>query len=148
MSSKSLVEVADRKSRLRATLFAFATLAFLVVQVVTHPVFDNEPYSHGWRYYAWAFNAVLLLICLGGGGGFMNAPRLRALIHDEVAREHNRTACKAGFWISMLTALGVYCVPAWQSLSGRQATYLVITIGTSTAMLAFAWLEYRSHGDA
>src|SRR5215212_1354931 len=122
MSSKSLVEVADRKSRLRATLFAVATVVFLVVQVITHPVFENEPYSHGWRYYAWAINAVLLLMCLGGGGGFMNRPQLRALIQDEVARENNRTACKVGFWISMLTAVVIYVVPAWQSLCSRQAT--------------------------
>ena len=48
----------------------------------------------------------------------------------------------------MLTAFLIYVVPAWQSLNGRQVTYLIVTIGASTALLTFAWLELRSHRDA
>lgn len=146
--SKSLVEAADRKSRLRAILFGFATLVFLFVQVITHPVFDNEAYSHGWRYYSWAFNVALLLACLGGGGGLMNRPQLRALINDDVARSHYQTACKVGFWIAMVVGLGLYGVPAFTALSGKQVGYLIVTLASAGALLTFSWLEYRAHNDA
>jgi hypothetical protein len=148
MSPESLVEVADRKSRLRAVLFAVATIVFLFVQVITRPAFSTGSYAHGWRMYAWAVNAAVLLLLLGGGGGFMNRAPLRALLNDEVAQSHYRTACKAGFWIAMLCGLVLYVVPAFASFTGHQVSYVVVSLGTVTALLTFAWLEYRSHGDA
>ena len=147
MSQKSEIEVADRKSRQRAILFGWATGVFLFVQVITHPVFGSEPYAQGWRRYAWVLNAVLLLMLLGGGGGIMNPPRLRALINDDVARENNRTACKVGFWVAMLSALVLYIVPGFQTLSGAQVSYLVVTLAAGVALLTFSWLEYRAHSD-
>lgn len=148
MSQKSEIEVADRKSRQRSILFAWATGVFLFVQVITHPVFGSgEAYSHGWRRYAWALNAVLLLMLLGGGGGIMNSPRLRALINDEVAKENYRTACKVGFWIAMVCALALYVIPAFQGLTGAQVSYLVVTLAAGPALLTFSWLEYRAHSD-
>jgi len=148
MSPKSVIEVADQKSRLRAILFAVATLVFIAVQFLTHPVFDNEPYAHGWRQYAWLLNIVLLLACLGGGGGIFNPRQLRELINDDVARSNYRAACKIGFWLAMLAGLVLYSVPPFQSLSGRQVSYLVVSIAASAALLVFAWLEYRAHADA
>ena len=147
MSSRSLVELADRKSRQRAVLFGVAAVIFLVVQVITRPAFATGSYAHGWRLYGWAFNAALLLMLLGGGGG-LNTTQLRALIHDEVARSHNRSACKAGFWMAMLAALALYVVPWFQSFTGHQVSYVVLTLGTATALLTFAWLEFRSHVHA
>jgi len=148
MVTKSLVDVADRKSRLRAVLFGFAALVFLMIQFITHPVFGADEYAHGWRLYAWLVNAVLLLMCLGGGGGFANSRPLRALIHDEVAQSHNRTACKAGFWVAMLCAVVLYAVPAFQSFTGLQVSYVIVTLSTVTALLTFSWLEFRSHANA
>jgi hypothetical protein len=148
MSPKSAVEIADQKSRLRAILFAFATVVFIGVQILTHPAFNTAAYTHGWRSYAWAFNAALLLLCLGSGGGVLNPIQIRALINDEVAQLHNRRACTVGFWMSMVTALVTYCIPSMQSFTGHQVAYLVVTIGASSALLTFAWLEYRAHADA
>jgi hypothetical protein len=147
MSPRSEIEVADRKSRQRSILFAWATVVFLFVQVITHPAFSGEAYAHGWRRYAWALNAVLLLMLLGGGGGIMNSPRVRALINDDVAKENNRTACKVGFWVAMLCALALYVIPAFQSFTGAQVSYLVVTLGAGAALLTFSWLEYRAHSD-
>jgi protein-S-isoprenylcysteine O-methyltransferase Ste14 len=119
MSSQSMVDLADHKSRLRATLFGAATLVFLGVQVLTHPPFFNEAYSHGWRMYAWAFNAALLLVCLGSGGGVFNRRELRTLIQDDVARRNNRIACTVGFWIAAISGLALYAIPGFQSFTGH-----------------------------
>ena len=148
MAADSMVELADRKSRLRARLFTVATLIFIGVQVLTHPVFGAGEYSHGWRLYAWLFNIGLLLLCLGGGGGFANSPGLRALIHDDVARANQKTACSLGFWVAMAVAIGLLAVPALRGLTAIQFGYLVISSSASIALLAFAWLESRAHAGA
>src|SRR4051812_12930488 len=113
MAAKSVVELADHKSRLRSVLFAVAGGAFLLVQILTHPAFNGEAYSHGPRKYAWAFNAALLLLLMASGGGFMNNVQLRALINDEIAQANNRRACVAGFWVAMLGSLLLYVVPTF-----------------------------------
>ena len=146
--SNSLIDIADRKSRKRALLFAVATVIFLAVQIVTRPNFTEGEYSHGWRLYAWAFNAALLLLCLGGGGGFMNSKQIRALIHDDVARTNNRIACTAGFWVAMVSALATFVIPGFQGMTGLQVGYIVVTLSASAALLAFSWLEFRAHADA
>lgn len=148
MPSSSLIEIADRKSRQRAMLFALAAVIFLFVEILTHPAFDNAAYAHGWRAYAWAFNALLLLLCLGGGGGILNSTQIRALIQDDVAISNNRAACTLGFWVAMITGLVLYCLPAFQWFSGRQVCFVVVTLATTSAMLRFSWLEYRAHADA
>jgi hypothetical protein len=148
MSPKSLIELADRKSRLRAPLFAAATLVFLFAQILTHPPFAGAQYSHGWRAYAWAFNVALLLLCLGGGGGYLNSRALRALIQDEVARRNNRAACTVGFWVAAILSLALYTIPRFQAFTGQQVAWIVVTLSSSAALLAFSWLEHRAHSDA
>jgi hypothetical protein len=148
MTSKSLVEAADRKSRMRAAVFAAGTLVFLLVQVMTRPPFETAEWAQGWRLYAWMANAVLLLACLATGGGLVGNQRIRALINDEVSRNNYRTACIVGFWVVMITGLVTYVVPALQSLTGDQSMYLVVTLGTVTSLLTFSWLELRAHADA
>jgi hypothetical protein len=147
MVAKSVIELADRKSKLRAILFALAGGSFLLVQFLTHPAFAGDAYTHGWRKAAWAFNAGLLLLLMASGGGIMHNVQLRALINDEIAQANNRRACVAGFWMAMILALVLYLVPAFNNLTGAQATYVIITAGTSVAVLMFAWLEYRSHAE-
>ena len=147
MAAKSVVELADRKSRVRAILFAAATVTFIAVQVVVQPLFDAE-YSTGWRMYAWVVNVALLLVCLASGGGLANRRVVRDLINDEVAQSNYRMACKLGFWVAMVSALAIYVVPEWRALTGGQVAYVVVSISASAALLMFSWLELRSHADA
>lgn len=144
MSSKSVVELADRKSRLRAVLFATAALMFVLVQVITRPSFDPVS-STGWRLYAWAVNAVFLMLCLGTGGFLGNKREVRALMNDELAGLHYQRACTWGFWVALVAGLAVFNVPSLRGLSGQQASYLVVTPSLSIAVLLFSWWEYRSH---
>ena len=148
MAANSAVEIADRKSRQRAILFAFATLVFLGVQVLVHPMFGNPEYATGWRMYSWTFTIALLLMCLGGGGGWANPKPVRDLINDEVARNNYRTACKQGFWAAMVLGLAIYVVPEARAWTGGQVAYVLVSVPASVAMLAFSWLELRSHADA
>lgn len=147
MKSQNVVEFADRISRKRALGTAVATGVFLMLQLVARPVFRSDSWASGWRAYAWVLNAALLLLLLLPIGGFVWGRRVRTLVNDDVSREHARTAAAAGFWVAVVIALVLYALPAAQSLSGREAAYLVVTPTTGVALLAFAWLESRAHRD-
>ena len=148
MSSKSLVEIADRRSRVRARIFAAGTLVFLSVQFITMPGFGSGENNHGWRAYMWMVNAVLLLLCLGTGGGLLTNRKVRALVNDEVSRSNYHRACMLGFWVAMVAGLALYAVPAWQAFTGHQVAYIIVTLTTVVALLKFSWLEHRAHDDA
>jgi hypothetical protein len=147
MSLKSAVDVADRKSRLRAVLFGAATVIFLIVQLITRPAFSTADYAHGWRQYAWALNAVALLICFSFGSGIFNSTQVQALMNDDVARSNYRTASVVAFWLSVLSAILLFIVPSFETLSGKQVSYLITTIATAAALLTFSWLEIKSHKE-
>ena len=104
MVDTQLVELADRHSRKRALIAILAAVALLGVQFVARPrAFGGG--SHGTSIDLWAMNAILLLAVLATGGGLLNRPGVRALVHDDLSRGHLRTAVLAGYWVSMGLAL-------------------------------------------
>ena len=128
MDSHHEIEIADRISRRRVLGMTLAALAFLGVQIVARPVFRSDGYgASGWRAYAWAFNATLLLLLLLPVGGYLFGRRVRALINDEVSRSNSRAATAAAFWLAMLMALVAYVLPPSVGLTAREAAYLVVT---------------------
>jgi hypothetical protein len=147
MPPQNVVEVADRISRKRALGTALAAGAFLIIQAIVHPVFRSDYGLTGFRSYMWAINAAALLLFLLPLGGVAWGRRVRALVNDDISRHHARSGEVAGFWTAMIVALGVYVLPVGQSLTAREATYLVVTPATGAALLVFAWLEARAHRD-
>src|SRR3982751_6599503 len=133
MSPENITEVADRISRKRALGTALAAGAFLIIQAIVHPVFRAEYGASGPRAYMWAINAAALLLFLLPLGGVVWGRRVRALVNDDISRDHARTGEAAGFWTAMIIALAVYMLPVGQSLTAREATYLVVTHATGVA---------------
>jgi len=150
MESRNLVEIADRNSRKRAIIVAAAAIVFVAGQAMGGPAFTDtaDRALHNMRTGAWALNVVLLLAFLATGGGLLNNPQIRALVNDEVSRANYRTSIVAGFWVAMTSALVLYLVPAFATLTGRQTLYLVLTLSVAVASLSFAYLELRAHRDA
>ena len=148
MKPQNVVEFADRIARKRAAGAALATTIFLAIQIVARPVFRDDAYgAAGPRGYMWAINVAALLLLLLPAAGFVWGARVRALVNDEISRANSRTAAAAGFWVAMLTGLAVYALPAARGLSAREVSYLVVTLGTSAALLTFAGLEVRALRD-
>jgi len=148
MTQHDAIETADRLSRRRPLGFALAALSFLAVEIIVRPVFRSDGYAaSGWRAYAWPVNAALLLCMLLPLGGAFWGARVRALVNDEVARMHARTATAAGFWLAMIVALGMYVLPATQGFTAREVIFLIVTPATGLTLLAFAWLEARANRD-
>ena len=149
MQSKTPVEIADRVSRRRAGGVAAATAVFLLVQVVAHPFFVGAPdTAHRAKLDMWAINAGVLLLLLATGGGLLLNRQVRVLVNDEVSRSHYRTAVGVGYWVAMVTVMGLYVLSGFKSVTGREAVYLIVTSSVAVALLAFSYLEYRAHRSA
>ncbi|HEX6575665.1 MAG TPA: hypothetical protein VF042_11915 [Gemmatimonadaceae bacterium] len=145
----SNVEVADKASRKRAIAVAIAAIVFLMIQVVTRPVFNPLPETaHLSKVIMWAINAGALLLLLMTGGGLMQRKEIRTLIHDEVSRNNSRSAIVFGYWIAMAIAIAVYVAAGIKPVSAREAVYLIVTPSVGIALLSFSWLELRAHSDA
>ena len=149
MKPSDQIAKADRIARLRPPLFAFCGAYFGLLQLGLHPYFDrlSDPSLH-WRAYAWVFNSALILAILAMGGGFLNRTAISRLVNDEVSRLNSRRAINGGFWTAMATALAIYLVPMDRTPTARQSIYIIVSVATTFAMLAFAWLEHRANRDA
>jgi hypothetical protein len=144
---KTPVDLADHYSRKRAILFALMA-AVLVLQAVLRQSGSSEvPSDRGVRGVLWCVTAVALLGVLATGGWLLRHRDVRGLLNDELSQSHRRTGIMAGFWAAMTAALGLYIVPAFGALSGRDAAYLIVTVGLVFSLLTFAYLEHRSEAD-
>jgi MFS family permease len=140
METRSAVEIADRLSRKRAVLIALAAVAFAVAQLLaTRPQIGE--------LVLWCWSLVLLLL-IATGGGLLHQTKIRALMNDEVSRDHYRTAVAAGFWAAMVVALVFFWLPGVETHTARAAIQFIVTIGVTAALLVFAYLELRAHRDA
>lgn len=150
MPSATTVDLADRYSRKRAMIVAAAALAFIIIHVIFRPLAFGGPDSarHANTEIMWAINAVVLLACLATGGGILNSRQIRSLVNDEVAQSNYRSAVVAGYWVAMTTAMGLYVIPGFARITGRDAVWAIVTAGISVALLTFSYLEYRAHRDA
>jgi len=150
METKSPVEIADRNSRKRAIIVAAAAIIFVAGQALGRIEFRSQP-DHGLymsRSIMWSVNVILLLAFLATGGGVLTRREIRELVNDEVSRMNYKTSVVAGFWVAMTVALVIYLFPAFATLTGKQAVYLVVTSTVAVASAVFAYLELRAHRDA
>lgn len=150
MPSQSPVDVADRLSRKRAWFMGFATIFFIITEVLNGPHFAVQPGDGVGRRWGWALFAVVLLLNLGTGGGLLLGREVRRLINDQVWAANRNKALATGYWMGMIVALAVYMVVLYGvvAISAMQALHIVVTASVATAMFAFSSLELRAHRDA
>jgi len=149
MQPETTVELADRVSRKRAIGVAAAGLAYLIVQVVARPFFvGGADIDRRVRIDFWGINAIALLLLLATGGGLINSRKVRALVNDEVSRDHYKSAIIAAHWVAMTIAMALYFIPRFSTITAREAIYAVVTPSIIVATLVFSYLELRAHRDA
>lgn len=147
MAPKSPVELADRFSRKRAWLIA-ATAVVFMLNVAGRIWLDRLGDASSSTVDWWLIHAVIMLAIVATGGGLLIRPGVRALMNDEVTKTHFATAMITGFWVAMVTAIGIYVIPSLRDLSGLMVIRVVVTTSVSIALFVFAWLEIRAHRDA
>ena len=135
------VEGAERKARGRAILMAMAAaiLALNAVLVMGDPNYAGPT----WRGTVWVFLELAWLLLLANGGGLRLRGRMRELLNDELSQQNRSSAYAWGFVMTHLSALGLYLVSWSWEIGLADAIRLATSAGLATALLRFAWLEWK-----
>ena len=135
------VEMAERKSRLRALgyLFLAALTCAVMVLVQRKPEIDFTQGLWLGLLFGCAINLLPIKRWLRP-----NSPVFR-LVDDEGAREHRRISCTIGFWASVLVSIVFGFMSHFNpAIGGGEVGQIVATAGIVSAMIVFAILELRA----
>jgi hypothetical protein len=146
--TESDFETADRLSRRRAWLLPVLAILFLSGQAIyaLGPHWSSRLVDQ-LKVAAWLLWAAALLFLLATGGAPFRSRQVRALLDDETTRQHRARAYAAGFWIAMVTAMGIYLLTAFDGVKPRESIHIIVTAAIAGALLTFGTLEHRAHRD-
>src|SRR3954447_3543687 len=97
---------------------------------------------------AWLVLSVVLLAGLATKGFWLEPKEVRDLIDDENTRANRNEAMRWGFLFAMATAIGVYILTMFDTVTGREATHIIMSFGIAAAILRWGMLERRAHRGA
>jgi len=135
------VESAERTARGRAAIMtlAAATLLLNAVLVIGDPKYA-EP---SWRGGTWILVTLAWLFLLANGGGLRLRGRMRELLNDELSIQNRGKAYAWGFVATLLAGVAIYLAAWSRDISVADALRLTTAAGLATALLRFAWLEWK-----
>lgn len=146
----STVEQADRLSRRRARMMPVLAMIFIAQQASFFAA-EAEKASDVVRtvghvkFGAWLVFSLVLLAALYTGGFWLRPRAVRALMEDEVTRDHRAKALSLGFLVAILTGIALYLVDMIEPMTSRVAIHLIVTLGIAAALIRFGLLERRVH---
>ena len=135
------VDIAERKSRMRALGFLFlaALTSAVMVWVRLHPDVD---FTQG-LWFGLLFGCALNLLPIKRWMRPNSA--VNRLLEDEGVRENRRTSCTAGFWTAIAAAILLGMRSHFDpGISGEEVGEFVATASIVVAMIVFAMLELRA----
>ncbi|MFL6721128.1 MAG: hypothetical protein ACJ8FT_04890 [Sphingomonas sp.] len=97
---------------------------------------------------AWLVLSIVLLAGLATKGFWLEPKEVRDLVDDENTRANRNEAMRWGFLFSMGTAIGVYILTMFDTVTGREATHIIMSFGIAAAILRWAVLERRARRGA
>ena len=140
----------EHLQRRRTRLMFVQALIFLIWQTTYFATPHIAPAPHDGNHVkiaAYVVWAILLLLFIGTGGGYLQSRAVRAVLNDESTVEHRRTAMVRGYWVSMLAAIGCYLISLFEPMTAGEVIHAVLTCGVAAALLSFAVLERRAQPD-
>jgi hypothetical protein len=146
--ASNTAQLADRLVIKRARVAQTLGGIFVVLQATS--VHDDHVLNRPQELHlvAWFVWAIILLLFLATGGGFLRNRRVRSLMNDESTRDHRLRAMAFGFWIAVGCALFLYGLSFLSSMTVGEATRLIITSSIGFALLYFGWLEKKALREA
>lgn len=93
---------------------------------------------------AWVVWAAALLFLVAVGGGLLRGQTVRALMNDETTVEHRRTAMVTGFWAIVLCAFSLYGISLFETITGREAIRIMLSVAVGAAAIRFGTLERKA----
>lgn len=141
MTCDTTIEGAERASRGRAILMAIAGAVLLLNAALQ--VGDPHYVEPGVRGASWIVLVALWMFILANGGGLRLRGRMRELLNDELSLRNRARAVAAGFYLMLAAAIAVYAATWRVDIVAGDAVKLVTAVGLSSALLVYAWLEWR-----
>ena len=146
MTETEDVERAERIGRRRARLFTAQAMLFIIWQGLFFSAPIEAPMRNveAVKLSAWFVWVLALLLMLATGGGLLRHRRLRGLLNDELTRQNRTAAYVMGFWAAVGTCIGLYVVEMFDTVTGREAVHITLSVAIAAALLTFAMRERRS----
>lgn len=147
MSSMTDAEQADRLVRRRSRMLPVLAILLISQQgAFLSSSNDGRAVDHV-KIAAWLVMAIVILLALVTGGGWIFPKRIRDLANDESTKLHRLQAMRLGFINSMLGCFALYFLGMFTHVEGRDAIHIVTTIGLASTLIAFAALERSALRD-
>lgn len=148
MAQETDQELAERLTRRRARILPVMAVIFIAGQgVYFSDAAQPMRAVDATKISAWLVWALALLLLLATGGGLIRSKKVRALLNDDVTRDHRLRAIAAGFWVAMAGCVVVYVLSAFEPMTAREGIHLVLTMGVGAALMRFGMLERRALRD-
>jgi cytochrome bd-type quinol oxidase subunit 2 len=138
---------AEKLSRRRARLWPVLGLMLISLQGWL-PGADGAGSPDRHFSMPWLLSAMLILVALASGGFLLRGRSVRAMVEDELAAAHRRTAYGVGFWVAVASCTLIYVGAQIEPLAAPAAIRLVLALTLGSAMIAFGILQGRALGRA
>lgn len=146
----SVAEKAEWLSKRRARMLPLLAVIFLSQQATFFSQMSGGEHvsAEKAKISAWLVLSVVMLFGLATKGFWLEPKQVRDLVDDENTRANRNEAMRWGFLFAMGSAIGVYILTMFDTVTGREATHIIMSFGIAAAILRWGVLERRAHRDA
>ena len=146
----SVAEKAEYLSKRRARMLPVLAIIFLSQQATFFSQMTGGEHvsAEKAKISAWLVLSVVMLFALATKGFWLEPKEVRDLVDDENTRANRNEAMRWGFLFAMGTAIGVYILTMFDTVTGREATHIIMSFGIAAAILRWGVLERRAHRGA
>ena len=146
----SVAEKAEYLSKRRARMLPALAIIFLSQQLTFFSQMSGGEHvsAEKAKISAWLVLSVLMLFGLATKGFWLEPRQVRDLVDDENTRANREAAMRWGFLFAMGSAIGIYVLTMFETVTGREAVHIVLSFGIAAALLRWGVLERRAHRDA
>lgn len=142
----TIAEKAELLSKRRARMLPALAIIFVSQQVSFFSQMPGGEHVSAERVKisAWLVLSVVMLLGLATKGFWLESKEVRELVDDENTRANRNEAMRWGFLLAMGSAIGVYILTMFDTVTGREAVHIVMSFGIAAALLRWGLLERRA----
>jgi len=146
----SVAAKAEYLSKRRARMLPALAVIFLSQQATFFSQMSGGEHvsAEKAKISAWLVLSVVMLFALATKGFWLEPKEVRDLVDDENTRANRNEAMRWGFLFAMGTAIGIYILTMFDTVTGREATHIIMSFGIAAAILRWGVLERRAHRSA
>src|SRR3982751_3658015 len=123
MTERSISERAESLSKRRARMLPALAVIFLSQQVTFFSQMSGGEHvsAEKAKISAWLVLSAVMLFALAPKGFWLEPKEVRDLVDDENTRANRNEAMRLGFLFAMGTAIGIYILTMFDTVTGREA---------------------------